>query len=68
MAMILCCCDRLWYPPLSINFAMKAQRVTDRTFVALDRAFGGVLGAEVRAAKLKRVVPPARAVFSSWVR
>ena len=41
-----------------INFAMKAQRIRDRTFIVLDRALGGMLGAEVRAAKLKHIVPP----------
>jgi serine/threonine-protein kinase len=42
-----------------IDLALKAQRVRDHAFMALDRASGGLLGAQVRAAKLKHIVPPA---------
>jgi serine/threonine-protein kinase len=42
-----------------IDFAMKADRLRAHAFMALDRASGGMLGAQVRAAKLKHLVPPA---------
>jgi len=42
-----------------IDFAMKAKRLRDHTFVALDGVFGRALSAKMRAAKLKHIVPPA---------